>query len=99
MLLESEIPVTATSPDDLTVTATVAVLPLLVLAVIVAEPAALPVMVPFDTVATEVFDEDHVTVLFDALSGVTVAVTDVLLPTLMVADVFESVIPVGSTVV
>ena len=43
-------------------------------AVIVAVPSATAVTVPFDTVATEVFELDHVTVLFVAFEGCTVAV-------------------------
>ena len=37
--------------------------------VIVAVPSATAVTVPFDTVATEVFELDHVTVLFVAFAG------------------------------
>ena len=39
-----------------------------------AEPALTAVTLPFDTVATLVLEDDHVTVLFVALPGLTVAV-------------------------
>ena len=52
----------------------VAVSPLEVRAVIVAVPADTPVTVPLETVATEELLVDHVTVLFVAFDGDTVAV-------------------------
>ena len=97
MLLESEMPVTAISPESLvTFTVTVAVLPLLDLAVTVAVPAPLAVILPFDTVATDLLEDVHVTVLLVALSGFTVAVTVVLWPTTRFVVVLESVMPVAS---
>ena len=97
MLLESVMPVTATVESDLTVTATVAVLPLWVLAVIVAVPTAFAVIVPFDTVATEELEVVQVTVLFVAFSGNTVAVAVQLRPTRRLAVLLESVMPVAGT--
>ena len=92
MLLESEMPVTAISPESLvTFTVTVAVLPLLDLAVTVAVPAPLAVILPFDTVATEEFEVDHVIVWLVAFEGETVAVTVVLWPTTRFVVVLESV--------
>ena len=98
MLLESVMPVTATVESDLTVTATVAVLPLFVFAVIVAVPAAIPFTVPFDTVATLVLLLVHVTVLSVASEGLTVAVNVSELPFVIVADDLFKLIPVTATV-
>ena len=61
-----------------TVTFTVAVLPLLVVAVIVAVPMETPLMIPPDTVATLSLLDVHLTLLFVALEGVTVAFTVVV---------------------
>ena len=64
-----------TGPPPVTVTEQVAVLfPSAVVTVIVAEPAATAVTVPFATVAFVESLDVHVTFLFVALDGVTVAV-------------------------
>ena len=76
----------------LTFTVTVAVLPLLVFAVTVALPTPTAVILPFDTVATDLFDVVHVTVLFVAFVGAIVAVTVVLCPLARFTLLFESVI-------
>ena len=74
-------------------------LPSAVVAVIVALPAATAVTVPlFETVATEVLLEVHVTVLFAASLGVTVAVRLPVAPTLSVSVVGLSVMPVTAIV-
>ena len=86
-------PVTATL---LTVTVQVAVTPLpsWAVAVIVAVPALTPVTTPLElTVATDVLELDQVTALSAALLGVTVAVKVVVAPTLMLAVVLFSVMP------
>ena len=59
-----------------TVTFTVAVLPFFVFAVIFAVPTETPFIVPPLTVATDSSLDDHVTVLYVAFEGSTVAVTD-----------------------
>ena len=74
-------------------------LPSAVVTVIFAVPAALAVTVPLDTVATDVFDEDHVTFLFVAFEGEIVAVNVVVLPTSKVALVLFKDTPVTATVV
>ncbi len=56
-------------------------------------PSAIPVTTPFTTVATDSSEDDHVTVLSVASSGVTVAVKASLSPTFMVADVLSKRIP------
>ncbi len=61
-----------------TVTFTVAVLPLLVVAVMVAVPIEIPFITPPDTVATLSLLDVHLTLLFVALEGVTVAFTVVV---------------------
>ena len=94
VLLESVMPVTATVESDLTVTATVAVLPLFVFAVIVHVPTPLAVIVPFDTVATEELEVVHVTVWFVAFEGVIVAVAVQLRPTRRLAVLLERLIEV-----
>jgi hypothetical protein len=85
-----------------TVTAQVAVLfPSAVVTVMVPLPAATAVTVPFDTVAILLLLEVHVTFLFVALAGATVAVNVSVLPTRIVVDVLLSVTPVtemGETV-
>ena len=70
-----------------TVIDAVAFLPLLEVAVIVAEPAETPVTTPFETVATLVLLDDHATVLLVAFDGETLAERVVVAPTLTVADV------------
>ena len=93
-----EIPVGFTiSGFSTTVTVTVAVRPLEVFAVMVAVPFETAEIVPPVTVATDVLLEDHVTDLFVASEGVIVAVILAFEPSLIVADVWLSVIPVGST--
>ena len=78
-----------------TVTLHVAVLlPSAVLTVIVAVPADFAVTTPFDTVATFVFELLHVTDLFVALLGATVAVNVSLLPFSIVVDVLFRLTPV-----
>ena len=95
MLLESTIEVTGMGAG-VTVTATEAVLPLVELAVIVAVPAAFAVILPFETEATAVLEEDHVIVLSVAFEGATVAVTVADLPASSSSDVSESVTEVTS---
>ena len=88
-------------PPLVTVMAALAVkLPLEVVTVIVAEPAAMPVTTPEElTVATDVLLEVQLTVLFDALEGKTVAASVVVLPAATVAEVGERVTPVTGIVV
>ena len=95
VLLESTIEVTGMGAG-VTVTATEAVLPLVELAVIVAVPAAFAVILPFETEATAVLEEDHVIVLSVAFEGATVAVTVADLPASSSSDVSESVTEVTS---
>lgn len=65
--------------------------PSVVVAVMVAEPALIPVTTPLLlTVATDVLLERHVTVLLVALVGSTVAVSCILSPSVMVALVLFS---------
>ena len=91
-------PVTATV-GVFTVTVQLAVLlPSAVFTIIVAVPAAFPVTTPFDTVATFVFVLLHVTFLFVALLGVTVAVRVSLFPTSIVVDVLFRFTPVTATI-
>ena len=68
-------------------------LPSAVVAVMVAVPALFAVTRPFTTDAIEEFEELHVTFLFVALLGVTVAVSDTLFPTVSVSLVLLSVMP------
>ena len=91
-----ETPVTGT----VTVTLHVAVLlPSFVFAVIVAVPAPIPSTTPAEvTVATFVFDEDHVTVLSDALDGATVAFSVDDFPFARLSVSALSVTPVTGTV-
>ena len=63
-------------------------------AVIVALPTATAVTLPLETVATLVFDEDQVMVLFVAFSGVIVAVRLTDSPAERVTDVWLSVMAV-----
>ena len=63
-------------------------------AVIVALPTATAVTLPLETVATLVFDEDQVMVLFVAFSGVIVAVRLTDSPAEIVTDVWLSVMEV-----
>lgn len=83
----------------LTVTEHVAVLlPSEVLAVIVADPAALAVTVPSDdTVATEVLFDDHVTVLFVAFEGETEALSEYDWPGFNEIDLGDTDTPVTDT--
>ena len=80
---------------NLTVTLQVALNPpSLVLAVIVAVPLPFAVTFPAeDTVATEVLEEVHVTVLSEAFSGLTVATSVVVLPLSKVTEDLFNVIP------
>jgi hypothetical protein len=81
-----------------TVTAQVAVLlPTAVVTVIVALPAATALTVPPDIVATEALLVFHVTFLFVALAGATVAVNVSLLPAVMLVDDLFKVTPVTAT--
>ena len=64
---------------------------MLVFAVIVAVPPFFAVMVPSETAATSGSEEDHVTVLYVAPEGLTVAFTVVLCPTERLAVLFERV--------
>jgi hypothetical protein len=76
----------------LTVTEQVADL-LPALAVIVAEPTATAVTVPFFTVATDSFELDQVTVLSVASAGLTVAARLAVPPTVRVKEVWSSETP------
>ena len=70
-------------------------LPSLVVTVILAEPADLAVTKPEEeTVATEVLLEDQVTVLSVAFSGVTVAVSVAVSPSVNVNEVLSKLTPV-----
>ena len=84
----------------LTVTAQVAfLLPSAVVTVIVALPAALAVTTPeAETVATSVLLDDQVTSLFVAFSGVTVAVSVAVSPSVRVNEVLSRLTPVTETV-
>jgi len=76
--------------------------PSAVVTVIVAEPAATAVTTPFATVATAASLVDHVTALFVALAGATVAVRVSelpSLPTFRVRVLLLSVTPVTGTIV
>ena len=84
-------PVTGTSLA-LTVTEQVADL-LPALAVIVAEPTATAVTVPFFTVATDSFELDQVTVLSVASAGLTVAARLAVPPTVRVKEVWSRETP------
>ena len=67
--------------DSFTVTLQVSVWdPSALVTVIVEIPTVTPVTVPFDTVATEVSLEDHVTSLLVALEGITSTVSFCVLP-------------------
>jgi hypothetical protein len=89
--------VTATGAA-VTVTVQVAVLPpSSVLTIIAALPAATALTVPPDTVATAVLLLLHVTFLFVALAGATVAVNVSELPTVIVVEVLFRVTPVTAT--
>ena len=66
-----------------------------IFALIVALPAETAVILPLETVATLVFDEDHVIVLFVAFSGVMVAVKLTDSPDERVTDVWLSVMEVA----
>ena len=82
-----------------TVTVHVAVIPLEVDAVITAVPSLTAFTAPlFVTVATAVLSDVHVTVLFVALLGVTVAVSESELPAMSSSEVLLSVMPVGFTI-
>ena len=72
-----------------TVTEQVAVFPpSLVVTVIFAVPAVIAVTMPsLETVATDVLFEDQETDLFAALSGNTVAIKDLVSPSVIVRDV------------
>jgi len=86
-------------PDEVTVIADVAVwLPLVVVTVIVAVPAATPVTKPLlFTVATPVLLDDQVTALLVALDGETVAVSCCVDPEAIDAEVGLTVTPVTAT--
>ena len=81
----------------LTFTVTVALSPLLVVAVTVAVPFFRAVILPPETVATDVSEELHLTVLFVASAGATVAFTVVLWSTARFTVLFESVMDVAGT--
>ena len=85
--------------EALTVTEQVAVLfPSTVLTVIVAVPALTAVTTPeLDTVATDVLFDDHVTDLFDAFEGETVAVRVYVDPSVKVKDDLSKDTPVTGT--
>ncbi len=87
---------TVTEPFS-TVTFTVAVLPLLEVAVMVAVPSATPVITPFETVATLVLLEVHLMLLLVAFDGVTVALTVTVSPVFTVTEDLLTVTPVTST--
>jgi hypothetical protein len=93
-------PVTATVPV-VTVIADVAVFaPSCVVTVMVALPKATPVTKPVElTVATDALLVLHVTFLFVAFEGATVAVNCVVAPTFTLALVGDTVTPVTGTVV
>ena len=99
LLLFRPTPVTATVAA-VTVTLQVAVLdPSTVFTVIVAVPAAFAVTRPEeDTVATAVLPDDHVTFLFVAFDGATVAVSVSVSPTVSDKLLLFSVTPVTATV-
>ena len=80
-----------------TVTSHVAVLPLTVVAVIVAVPGAIAVTVPSETVAALVLLLVHVTVLSDASEGKTVAVRVSIFPGSRVRVVLLRVTEDGSS--
>jgi hypothetical protein len=86
-------------PDDITVTVQVAVCPpSLVVTVIVAVPGDTAVTLPFpSTVATDPFDDDHVTVLSVASAGDTVAVRVRVAPSVRDIELLLRVTPVTST--
>ena len=84
-------------PVAFTVTVAVFLIPLLVVAVMVVVPSLFAVTLPLLTVATFVLLDVHVTVLFVASDGATVAVNVAVSPRSNCADVLSSVIPVGST--
>ena len=73
--------------SSVTVIVAFAVLPLFEVAVIVAVPFATPVTTPFETFATLVLLDVHVTVLFVAFDGETVAESVVVAPAFTLADV------------
>ena len=81
---------------SLTVTVQVAVLPLLVVAVIVAFPLPIAVIFPFATIATAWSELVHVTVLSVALFGKIVAVSVSLSPISKVKDVLLNETEVAS---
>ena len=83
---------------SLTVTFTVAVRLLCVVAVIVAVPLLTPLITPPETVATEASLVVHLTDLLVAFEGATVAVTDALSPSRTVTLDLLSVTPVASTI-
>ena len=88
------------STAAVTFTVTVAVLPLWVLAVMVAVPVLLAVTTPDDrsTVATAVLLLNHVTLLLVALLGSTVAVSVVVAPTVrFIGPVGLMLTPVAGT--
>ncbi|GHU98379.1 hypothetical protein FACS1894211_02030 [Clostridia bacterium] len=83
-----------------TVTVQVAVLlPSVVVTVIVAVPAETAVTVPFDTIATELFEDVQDIALFVALLGATVAVKVKSPPVVNVLFVSFNVTPVTETVI
>ena len=84
--------------DVATVTVQLAVwLPSSVVTVIFALPVATPVTTPLLTVATDALFELHVTFLFTASAGATVAVRVIVLPCFTDADVLLRVTPVAGT--
>ena len=101
LMLVAEIVDLFSRPDTttslLTVTVAVAFLPFEEEAVIVAVPTALPVTTPFDTEATDVSLEDHVTDLSVAFEGATEALNVTVAPTFTLAEVLSRETPVTST--
>ncbi len=93
----SEIPA-ASIIFALTVTEQEASRPFEVDAVITAVPGAMAVTFPFSTVATSVFEEDHVTVLSVVVSGSIVAVMMNVSPSIIVFSVTSSVMPCASII-
>ena len=97
LLSDTEVTSMISGAGSLTVTLHVAVLPLLVVAVIVAVPLLTAVTLPFATVATDWAELVHVTLLSVALLGKTVAVSVSLSPTSNVKEVLLRVIETAAT--
>ena len=90
--MSTDIPVTfIIAGFSITLTLTFAVRPLYVLAVISVSPTPKAIIVPPLTVATFSSADDHVTFLYVALSGATVAVTLSVSPSFNVTSLLSSV--------